>query len=123
MTMLERVSSFSNEYFNGLIREYTDRKEAPASFGVNRAIMAYLNTNDNGGTELAVEDAPFPADMDDFMGTIEAAGITQFQLCDNSTGLMGSLHYLLAHGWQIAGTCEVKVGRFTSNKGLCMKKA
>lgn len=25
MTMLERVGSYSNEYFNSLIREYTDK--------------------------------------------------------------------------------------------------
>jgi len=38
MTMLERVGSYSNEYFNSLIREYTDKSKAPESHGMNRAI-------------------------------------------------------------------------------------
>ena len=41
MTMLERVGSYSNEYFNSLIREYTDKGKAPESHGMNRAIRAY----------------------------------------------------------------------------------
>ena len=40
MTMIERVSSFKNEYFNALIEKYTDRKQAPESHGMNRAIRA-----------------------------------------------------------------------------------
>ena len=48
MTMLNRVGSFNNEYFNSLIREYTDKGQRPESFGMSRAIMAYLDTNDSG---------------------------------------------------------------------------
>ena len=44
MTMLDRVGSFNNEYFNSLIREYTDKGQRPESFGMSRAIMAYLDT-------------------------------------------------------------------------------
>lgn len=123
MTMIERVKSFSNPYFNSLIEKYTDRKEAPESFGMNRAIMSYLNTNDYGLSKLTVDDMPFLQDMDGFMETIEAAGIMEFNLCDNSTGLMESLHYLMAHGWMIDGTCEVEFSHITTRKGLCMKKA
>ncbi|MDB2127991.1 hypothetical protein [Enterocloster clostridioformis] len=123
MTMIERVKIFSNPYFNSLIEKYTDRKEAPESFGMSRAIMAYLKTNDCGLSKLTVDDMPFLQDMDGFMDTIEAAGITEFNLCDNSTGLMESLHYLMAHGWMIAGTCEVEFSHITTRKGLCMKKA
>ena len=122
MTMLDRVNSFRNEYFNGLIREYTDKKAAPESHGMNRAIMAYLQTNDWNMSEFTVEDMPFLSDMDDFMGTILAAGITEFLLCDNSSGLMESLHYLLGHGWVIAGACEAE-SRFSVRQGLRMKKA
>lgn len=123
MTMKERVNSFSNPYFNSLIAKYTDRKESPESFGLSRAIMSYLNTNDYGISKLTVDDMPFLQDMDGFMEAIEAAGITEFNLCDNSTGLMESLHYLMAHGWLIAGTCEVEFSHITTRKGLCMKKA
>lgn len=122
MTMLERVSSFSNEYFNCLIQKYTERKEAPESFGVNRAVMAYLQTNDNGLSEFMADDLPFLQDMDDFMGAVEAAGITEFLLCDTSTALMESLHYLMSHGWQVAGACEVEVSRYSKKQGLRMKK-
>ena len=58
MTMLERVGSYSNEYFNSLIREYTDKGKAPESHGMNRAIRAYLNTNDLKVNELLVDDMP-----------------------------------------------------------------
>lgn len=90
---------------------------------MSRAIMSYLNTNDYGISKLTVDDMPFLQDMDGFMEAIEAAGITEFNLCDNSTGLMESLHYLMAHGWLISGTCEVEFSHITTRKGLCMKKA
>lgn len=123
MTMIERVSSFKNEYFNALIEKYTDRKQAPESHGMNRAIRAYLESNDGNLSELMVSDMPFMQDMDDFMGTIEAAGITEFLLCDTSTGLMESLHYLMGHGWQVAGACEFSTSPYTKRQGLHMKKA
>ena len=88
MTMLARVSSFDNEYFNSLIREYTDKGQRPENFGMSRAMMAYLDTNDRGVTEFMVSDMPFLRDMDGFMGTVEAAGITEFLLCDTSTALI-----------------------------------
>ena len=123
MTMLDRVGSFNNEYFNSLIREYTDKGQRPESFGMSRAIMAYLDTNDSGIAEFMVNDMPFLQDMDGFMEAVEAAGITEFLLCDNSTGLMESLHYLLGHGWAVGGTCELEVSHHTTLRGLRMKKA
>ena len=123
MTMIERVGSFKNEYFNALIEKYTDRQQAPESHGMNRAIRAYLESNDENLSGLMVSDMPFMQDMDDFMGTIEAAGITEFLLCDNSTALMESLHYLMGHGWMVGGTCEVKTSHFSTRQGLRMKKA
>lgn len=123
MTMIERVSSFNNEYFNGLIVKYSGNGQAPESHGMHRAIMAYLRSNDENLSGLMVDDMPFIQDMDDFMGTIEAAGITEFLLCDNSTGLMESLHYLLGHGWAVGGTCELEASYHTTLRGLRMKKA
>lgn len=123
MTMLDRVGSFNNEYFNSLVREYTDKRQRPENFGMSRAIMAYLDTNDNGVSEFMVNDMPFLQDMDGFMETVGAAGITEFLLCDTSTALMETLHYLMGHGWAVGGTCEVKVSHFTTRQGLRMKKA
>ena len=123
MTMIERVSSFNNEYFNGLIVKYSGNGQAPESHGMHRAIMAYLRSNDENLSGLMVDDMPFIQDMDDFMGTIEAAGITEFLLCDTSTGLMGSLHYLMGHGWQIIGTREYAPNPYSKRQGLCMIKA
>ena len=123
MTMLDRVGSFNNEYFNSLIREYTDKGQRPESFGMSRAIMAYLDTNDSGVAEFMVGDMPFLQDMDGFMEAVEAAGITEFLLCDNSTGLMESLHYLLGHGWAVGGSCELEVSHHTTLRGRRMKKA
>lgn len=123
MTMIERVSSFNNEYFNSLIVKYSEKKQAPESYGMNRAIRAYLESNDENLSELMVSDMPFLQDMDDFMGTIEAAGITEFLLCDTSTALMETLHYLMGHGWQVAGTHEYAPNAYSKRQGLRMKKA
>lgn len=123
MTMIERVSSFNNEYFNSLIAEYSEKKQAPESYGMNRAIRAYLESNDENLSELMVSDMPFLQDMDDFMGTIEAAGITEFLLCETSTALMENLHYLMGHGWQVAGTHEYAPNPYSKRQGLRMKKA
>lgn len=123
MTMLNRVSSFNNGYFNSLIREYTNKRQRPENFGMSRAIMAYLDTNDSEVTEFMVNDMPFLQDMDGFMEAVEAAGITEFLLCDTSTALMESLHYLMGHGWVVGGACEVKAGHSTARQGLRMKKA
>ena len=70
-----------------------------------------------------VNDMPFLQDMDGFMGAVEAAGITEFLLCDTSTALMESLHYLMGHGWMVGGACEVKVGHIATRQGLRMKRA
>jgi hypothetical protein len=121
--MIERVNSFKNEYLSSLIEEYTDKRKAPESHGMAYAIRAYLASNDENLSELMVLDMPFMQDMDDFMGTIEAAGITEFLLCDKSTALMENLHYLMGHGWQIAGTCELSTTPFTTRQGLRLKKA
>ena len=123
MTMIERVGSFNNEYFNGLIVKYSEKEQAPESYGASRAIRAYLESNDENLSELMVSDMPFLQDMDDFMGTIEAAGITEFLLCDTSTALMETLHYLMGHGWQVAGTYEYAPSRYSKRQGLRMKKA
>lgn len=123
MTMIERVSSFNNEYFNSLIVKYSEKKQAPESYGMNRAIRAYLESNDENLSGLMVSDMPFLQDMDDFMGTIEAAGITEFLLCDTSTALMETLHYLMGHGWQVTGTHEYAPNPYSKRQGLRMKKA
>ena len=123
MTMLKRVGSFNNEYFNSLIREYTDKGRRPESFGMSRAIMAYLDTNDSGVTEFMVGDMPFLQDMDGFMEAVEAAGITEFLLCDTSTALMESLHYLMRHGCLASGTGEGEIVQCAARQGLRMKKA
>ena len=85
-------------------------------------IRAYLNTNDLKVNELLVDDMPFMQDIDDFMGTIEAAGIHEFLLCDTSTALMEYLHYLMAHGWEIAGSYQAEVFPYSTRLGLRMKK-
>ena len=83
MTMLKRVGSFNNEYFNSLIREYTDKGQRPESFGMSRAIMAYLDTNDSGVAEFMVGDMPFRQDMDGFMEAVEAAVALSRQICNS----------------------------------------
>jgi hypothetical protein len=91
---------------------------------VSKAIRAYRQTQTNNLGIYTVEEMPFPQDMPDFMKAVEAdMGIREFYLCDESTGLMESLHYLLHTGWQIGGTFETKVDGFIPLRGLHMKKA
>ena len=60
--------------------------------------------------------------MGEFMEMVDEAGITEFNLCEKSTGLMATLHYLLNNGWAIVGTYEKEIDRHMTLFGLCMKK-
>ena len=74
--------------------------------GTLAALRAYIQTNDLGLDILAVRDMPATTDMPDFVGILAETGITEFLLCDQSSGLMDALHYLLADGWQVCGSSE-----------------
>jgi hypothetical protein len=60
--------------------------------------------------------------MKPFMNLLDDAGITEFNLCEKSSGLMSVLHCLLNGGWTVVGTYEKVVDRYTSFFGLRMKK-
>ena len=122
MTMLERVKSFRNEYFNSVIQEQTDRKKAPENYGLNRAVRAYLNTNDLGAETFLIDDMHFMQDMNEFMAAIERAGIREFLLCDTSTALMESLCYLMEHGWRVAGNFKLETSPCSAKIGLRMER-
>ena len=114
---------FNNDHFEGLIAYYTEKQTAPSSYATNRAIRAYIETKEKGLDAYTVRELPFEQDMGEFMHMVETdAGITEFNLCETSTGLMGCLLYLLNTGWAVVGTYEKEVDRWTTLRGLQMKK-
>jgi len=124
MARKREINSYRNGHFEGLITYYTENKNAPNSHVTSRAIHAFYETNEYGLETYTVRDAPFERDMGEFMYTVEdEAGIKEFYLCDQSTGLMGTLHYLMNTGWQIIGPFEKQVDPFTTLRGLHMQKA
>lgn len=122
MTRKERINSFRNGYFDSLLERGSEQEKTPYSRGMNWALRAYLNTNENGAEEFGIDDMPFMADMDDFMETLEAAGITAFLLWDNSTGLMESLHSLMEHGWEVYGICKTEKPPYPVKMGLRVRR-
>jgi hypothetical protein len=121
--MKNERTSFINNYFEGQISYYAENQNAPCSSGRGRAHRAYYETNDYELETYTVKEMPFENDMTEFINTIKEAGIKEFNLCDQSTGLMESLHHLLAAGWQVSGVYEKEINRHNTIKGLCMKKA
>ena len=92
--------------FDKLTAHYNARGWQHCDRGTLAALRAYIQTNDLGLDILAVRDMPATTDMPDFMNTLAEAGITEFLLCDKSSGLKDALHYLLADGWQVCGASE-----------------
>ena len=116
-------NTFRNEHFEGLIAYHTENKTAPVGYAINRAISAYFETTEKGLDTYTVRETPFEQDMGEFMYLVEdEAGISEFNLCVESSGLMGSLLYLLNTGWIVDGTYEQEIDHFTTFRGLRMKK-
>jgi len=114
---------FRNEHFEGLIAYHTEKKSAPVGYAINRAVNAYFETTDKRLDTYTVRDTPFEQDMGEFMYLIEdEAGISEFNLCVESSGLMGSLLYLLNTGWKVIGTYEQEIDNYTTFRGLRMQK-
>jgi hypothetical protein len=121
MEMNEKT--YINAFFEELLASCKADPNTTVSMGVHKAVLAYRQTQTNGLGIFTVEDMPFPQDMPDFMKAVEAdADIREFYLCDESTGLMESLHYLLHTGWQISGPFETKIDNFIPLRGLHMER-
>jgi len=90
--------------------------------GTKAALRAYCQAEEYGLDALAVQEMPFPGDMPAFKDCLAQAGVTEFLLCDQSTGLMESLHDLMAEGWYICGAFE-RNEKFSPLLGLRMRKA
>ena len=96
-------NTYPNAYLEGLIARYNTLGWRRCDRGTATAALAYDQTNELGLDVLAVWDMPCTGDMPAFMDTLAGAGITEFLLCDQSSGLMDALHYLLDEGWQVCG--------------------
>ena len=122
--MEREINSYRNEYFEGLIAHYTENPNISCDYSTHYAIRAFYETSEYGLDTYIMQQTPFEQDMGEFMYLVEnEAGIKEFYLCDCSTGLMGSLHYLLNASWEIIGLFEKEVSVFTTLRGLHMKKS
>ena len=114
--------TFPNAHLEGLLAHYNAQGWQHCGLGTCFAISAFNVTNDSGLDTLTVWNMPSIGDMPGFLDTLAEAGITEFLLCDRSSGLMDVLHYLLDRGWQIIGTYE-RQDRYSPLLGLRMRKA
>jgi hypothetical protein len=111
----------NNKYFEERIALYKETKENIKN-GVFHALRAYDQSQKYGLDEYTVEETPFAQDMGNFMEALDEAGITEFNLCEKSSGLMSILHCLLKSGWMVMEPFEKEVDRYTRFYGLRMKK-
>ena len=118
---------FYNKYIEDIIADITANKTEYAR-GVYEALRAYELTKKYGLETLTVEETPFAQNMDVFMKVLDEAGVTEFNLCEKSSGLMATLHCLLDGGWTVVGKYEQEIERDNSLglghsfHGLRMKK-
>lgn len=116
-----RLVVFENEHFEKLIANYT---KAPTTIDyiTNYALRAYTLTKKYKLEMYTIEEVPCARDMNKFINLIDESGITEFNLCESSTALMGALCFLLGNGWAIDGTYKKKVDDSTTLQGLHVKK-
>ena len=119
--MHDFITSYRNEHLDKLMAFYEESSDVKASLADRGVFASYFYTNDHQQTIFTVERMPFAEDIGEFMYTVEEAGIREFQLCDESTGLMEVLHHLLANGWEIVGTPELNLS-YGLQRGLLMRK-
>jgi len=116
------MNIFNNKYFEGAIARLMENKTEEISYAKSSALRAYEQTKKYELDTYTVQETPFSQDMGEFMKLVDGAGITEFNLCEKSSGLMSVLHCLLNNGWVVAGTYEKQIDRYTTFHGLNMKK-
>ncbi|MGI5986164.1 MAG: DUF7698 family protein [Oscillospiraceae bacterium] len=89
-----------NEYLESLLEMVNEQKERVPT-GTLKILRAYYDRTRNGNFELDIEDGFFESELNDALQTLEAAGINNFRLYDNSSGLMATIYYLLRAGFQV----------------------
>ena len=116
------ATTYTNARFENELAYYDANPAAPCDPAISSAFRAYCQTGEQGLGTFMVKDLPSKQDMGQFMDFVEnEAGVTEFLLCDRSSGLMEGLHYLLATGWQVCGTYE-KQDRYRPLLGLRLRK-
>jgi hypothetical protein len=120
-TSKKAVNILTNSYLDECIVRYTNSKET-ADYITNYALRAYNQTKKFGLEIYMIEETPPVQDMGKLLNLFDKASITEFNLCDKSTGLMDSLCFLLNNGWSVFGTYEKKIDDSTILQGLHIKK-
>jgi hypothetical protein len=115
------TNTYVNAYLEGLLAHCNVHGWQDCRPGTKAALRAYDQTDGIGLGTLAVRDMPRTVDMPDFMDCLALADVTEFLLCDRSSGLMDALHYLLAEGWQVCGAYD-SLDDGASLLGLLMRK-
>ena len=113
--------TYNNPRFEELTAHFNAHGWQHCDRGIKAALRAHCQTTEYGLDALAVREMPFPGDMPAFKECLAEAGVTEFMLCDQSTGLMETLHDLMAEGWCICGTYE-RDAKFSPLLGLRVKK-
>lgn len=121
--MNDFITTYRNEYFDNLIGFYIENEDMKPSYADGAVFASYRYTNDLNQTTFTVERLPSGFDnMGEFMASIEdRGGIREMLVCDEGTGLMEGLHYLLMTDWAIIGPVEIKTAMYTI-RGLRLRK-
>ena len=119
---MEQEKSFRNTYLDDMLEKVQNGAPFKAP-GEQFVFLAYMDTNDHEYDTLTVSMVPMTLEeVNGFSNLIGEAGITEFILTDNSSGLMRDLHYLMAEGWQVEGTFIKEKPHFSFLLGLRMKR-
>ena len=118
---MNTTKTMRNDHLDQLTAHYNANGWQHCDPGTKAVLRAFIIASDYGMNRLMAREMPAAGDMPLFAECLAEAGITEFMLCDRSSGLMETLHFLLADGWEICGTYE-KQDRLASVRGLHMRK-
>jgi hypothetical protein len=102
------MEKYTNTNMDVQLLKYAETKEKVGR-GVSFALRAYKRTLDEKLDIYTVWETPFSTDMNEFIKTIETAGVAEFHLAESSSGLKVTLIHFLNSGWAVGGAFEKEV--------------
>lgn len=82
-----------------------EKPEYPLTSGQAKAWSLWYH---NEREELNFDDFVWKDEVQDFIGTLRAAGVKTFTVTDRSTALMANMHWFVENGCTLMGLCEVE---------------
>ena len=108
------MTDYTNGYFEmmkGIIECHKNSKAAAKSFPFTKGHMAtyraWLKTTENESSIFEFDGNLWDEEIHDFIQGLKEAGITEFAITDQSTGLMRMLHGFEKENCKMAGLCKV----------------